>query len=348
MTLDPQVQALLAATAKAGLPRLYTLSPEAARTQMSATLELIPRGPEMAAVYELSVPVRDAEIGARHYEPHEMTGGTIVWFHGGGWVLSNLDSHDPMCRALAHASRCRVVSIDYRLAPEHPFPTPLEDCWDSLTWIHDRYAKEPIVVGGDSAGANMAAVCAIRARDLGGPPIALQVLVYPVTDHDFETESYRVHGGEDTLMGRREMIWFFDHYAPAGTDRDDPEISPLRRRDLTRLPEAIVVTAGHDPLSDEGRAYATRLGEAGIEVAHHHHGDMIHGFFSFPGVLDAGSKAIVLVGKEINNGLGSGPARRGATEAGPPGPASIEQTGRTGAAKAPTLRLRRSSGRVPR
>ncbi len=298
--LDPQVQALLAASAAAGMPRLHTLTPEAARDQTSALLSMLPPGPEMASVEDHRIQVQDAEILARVYEPAEMAGGTIVWYHGGGWVLSDLDSHDPMCRALAAASGCRVASIDYRLAPEHPFPTPLEDAWAALAWAAERYGDTPLVVGGDSAGGNLAAVCSVRARDRSGPALAAQVLVYPVTDHDFSTGSYVEHGGEDTLMGKADMEWFFDHYAPAGScDRDDPEVSPLRGEDLKGLPPAIVLTAGHDPLSDEGRGYAARLREAGVQVRHHHHADMIHGFFSLPGMVEAAGAAIERTGDEI-------------------------------------------------
>jgi acetyl esterase len=300
MTLHPQCQGFIVAAAD--VPRLSSLSAQDGRAQAAAGNAAIPPGPELASVRDLQVPVRDGEIGARLYEP-EGCSRTIVWFHGGGWVLADLDSHDAMCRILADASGCRVVSIDYRLAPEHPFPTPLDDCWDALRWAAVEYGPTPVAVGGDSSGGNIAAVCAVRARDAGEPQIALQVLIYPVTDADFETESYIVHGGEDTLMGRKEMIWFFDLYAPAGVDRSNPEISPLRYPSLSGLPPAIVVTDEYDPLRDEGLAYAARLREDGVDVTDHHYPDMMHGFFSYPGFLDTGTEAIRLVGSELGEAL---------------------------------------------
>lgn len=302
MAMHPQVTQFLQSAAEAGQPRLYVLSAQEGRAQSAAGNALIPPGPEIAEVRDLKVTVRDGEIGARLYAPADAP-ATIVWFHGGGWVVADLESHDAMCRILADASGCRVVSIDYRLAPEHAFPTPLDDCWDALRWAAREFGSGPVVVGGDSAGGNMAAVCAVRARDAGGPSLAMQILVYPVTDADFETESYVLHGGDDTLMGRREMIWFFDHYTGAGADRSDPEISPLRYRDLSGLPPAIVVTDEYDPLRDEGLAYARRLREAGVEVVDHHYEDMMHGFFSYPGIFDTGTEAIRLVASDVRSAL---------------------------------------------
>jgi acetyl esterase len=220
--------------------------------------------------------------------------------HGGGWVICDLDTHDAMCRMLCLASSFRVIGIDYRRAPEHPFPGPLEDAWDALEWVAEHHDDGPLVLGGDSAGGNLAAVCTHRARDRSAPAIALQVLVYPVTDHDFTTASYRAHGsGRDTFLTSEEMVWFWDQYAPRGTSRDDPEMSPLRATSLSGLPPAIVVTAEYDPLRDEGVAYATRLHEAGNDVTHHHYDDMVHAFFSFVNAIPRGNEAVAQVGREI-------------------------------------------------
>jgi acetyl esterase len=290
---------------EAGQPRLYTLSAPEGRAQAAAANVMIPPGPAVSSVTELRIPVRDGEIGGRLYEPDDAP-ATIVWLHGGGWVLADLDSHDAMCRNIVAASGCRIVSVDYRLAPEYPFPAPLDDCWDALRWAAGEYGATPVVIGGDSAGGNMAAVCAVRARDAGGPELALQVLVYPVTDSDFETESYVAHGGEDTLLGRQEMIWFFEQYVPAGTDSAHPEISPLRTTDLSGLPPAIVVTDEFDPLRDEGIAYAARLRDAGVPVTEHHYDDMMHGFFSFPGLFATGTESNTLVGSEIRTAVAAG------------------------------------------
>lgn len=298
MSLHPQAVEFIKFSEDAGLPRLYTLSPEDARAQVDAATEFIGPGPEVAKVSDITVPVRDGNIPARLYQP-ERSHATIVWLHGGGWVLCGLDSHDAMCRMLANAAECTVISVAYRLAPEYPFPIPLDDSWDALTWVAEQYPSSPLVVAGDSAGGNLAAVCALRARDRGGPELALQVLVYPVTDHDMTTGSYIEHGGEETLLGKQDMVWFWDLYVPNEADRDNPEASPLRASDLSNLPPAIVLTDGHDPLRDEGLAYAARLREAGVQVTAHHYEDMLHAFFSFVNIFDRGNEAVQQVGTDV-------------------------------------------------
>lgn len=223
-----------------------------------------------------------------------------MWLHGGGWVICDLDTHDAMCRLLAAGSGGRVIALDYRRAPEHPFTAPLDDCWSAVAWAGARYADEPLILGGDSAGGNLAAVCARRARDRGGPALLLQVLVYPVTDHDPTTASYLEHGsGPETFLTRDEMAWFWDQYVPDPAARDDPEASPLRAADLTGLPPAVVLTAEYDPVRDDGLAYVKRLREAGVPVSHHHYDDMIHAFFSFVNVLERGNEAVAQVAAEI-------------------------------------------------
>lgn len=302
MTIAPQFRAFLDAEAALGLSRLSQLSPAAARAQAVRHTELIGPGPDVAALDELLIPVADATIRARRYVPISTNPygewGTLVWFHGGGWVLGGLKSHDAVCRTLAAQSGVRVIAVDYRLAPEYPFPVPLEDCWSALRWIAAR-APQPVIVGGDGAGGNLAAVCALRARDAGAPRLAAQVLVYPVTDHDFATASYTVHGGQGTLLGRAEMEWFWDHYLPEGPARDDWQASPLRAAELTRVAPAIMVLAGHDPLLDEGRAYAARLRAAGVSVSEHQYGGAIHPFFQFVGVFDQSDEAVFKVALEV-------------------------------------------------
>jgi len=298
MPLHPQVVEFLKISAEAGQPRLYTLTPEQARAQVDAANEFIGPGPEVADVSDITIPVRDGRIAARRYAP-ERSLGTIVWLHGGGWVVAGLDSHDAMCRILANAADCTVVSVDYRLAPEHTFPGPLDDCWDALKWVAEQDPDTPLVVGGDSAGGNLAAVCALRARDHGTPRLALQVLVYPVTDHDMTTASYVEHGGEETLLGKKEMEWFWDHYVPDVAERDNPEACPLRAPDHSNLAPAIVITDGYDPLRDEGLAYAERLRGAGVPVTAYHYEDMLHAFFSFVNIFETGNEAVEKVGRDI-------------------------------------------------
>jgi acetyl esterase len=298
MPLHQQVKAFLALVEQSGEPRLYELSPTGARAQADQMNELIGAGPEVAAVEDFAIPGAAGDIRCRRYEP-ESAQATIVWVHGGGWVICDLDSHDAMCRILANAAECTVIAVDYRRAPEHRFPAALDDAWAALQWAGEQWPSRPLEVGGDSAGGNLAAVCALRARDRGGPPLALQALVYPVTDHDMTTSSYVEHGGEETLLGKKEMVWFWDHYLPDVAARDDPEASPLRAPDLAGLPPAIVVSAEYDPLRDEGRAYVERLRAAGVEVTHHHYDDMIHAFFSFVNVFARGDEAVAQVGRDI-------------------------------------------------
>jgi len=191
------------------------------------------------------------------------------------------------------------VSVAYRLAPEHPFPIPLEDAWAALLWVSANHPSTPLIVGGDSAGGNLAAVCALRARDRSGPALGLQVLVYPVTDHDMTTASYIERGNEDALMGKRSMQWFWDHYLPDPASRANPEASPLRAPDLSGLPPAVIVTADYDPLRDEGLAYAQRLRDAGVDVTAHHYKDMAHPFFSFVNVFQRSNEAVERVAERI-------------------------------------------------
>jgi acetyl esterase len=199
-----------------------------------------------------------------------------------------------------------VIAIHYRRAPEHPFPVPLEDSWDALKWVADNYGERPLILGGDSAGGNIAAVLALRARDRQGPELAQQVLVYPVTDHDFTTSSYTEYGvGNETFLTTAEMRWFWHHYLPDETARDNPEASPLRTPDLAGLPPTIVVTAGYDPLRDEGLKYVERLTAAGVPVTHHHYDDMIHAFFSLVNVLERGNEAVAQVGADIRAAVAS-------------------------------------------
>jgi acetyl esterase len=299
MPLHPQARALLQQAADSGLPPLNELEPPAAREQAAAMNELVGDGPELPLVEELSIPASSGSVGGRRYAPVEPA-GTIVWIHGGGWVIGDLESHDAMCRLLVVESGCEVIAVHYRRAPEHPFPAPLEDCWEALQWASARGGDRPLVVGGDSAGGNMAAVCALRARDRGGPPLTLQVLVYPVTDSDLSTASYGQYGtGSDTYLTSDEMRWFWDQYIADEDQRADPEASPLRAPDHSGVAPAIVVTAEYDPLRDDGIAYAQVLRDAGVPVSHHHYDDMIHSFFALVNLLERGNQAVRQVGREI-------------------------------------------------
>jgi acetyl esterase len=295
--LHPQCEQFLEMVEQAGEPPLYELSPEAARAGAEAQVELIGPGPEVAAVDDIAVPVRDGEIPARRYEP-ESSSATLVWFPGGGWVFEGLDNHDAMCRSLANVAGSTVICVGHRLAPEHRFPAPLDDCWDALNWAAQQHPSVPLMVGGDSSGGNLAAVCALRARDRGRPALALQVLVYPVTDHDMTTASYVEHGARG-LIGRQEMEWFWNHYVVDVAQRENSEVSPLRAPDVSKLPPAIVAVAEYDPLRDDGLAYADRLRAAGTDVTLRRYDDVFHGFFSMVDVFERGNEAVEAVGGDI-------------------------------------------------
>jgi acetyl esterase len=207
----------------------------------------------VASVRDIVIPGQAGGIPARVYSPAPDAPGVVVYYHGGGWVLGSADQWDASVRALTVASGCDVVSVDYRLAPEHVFPAATDDAYDALVWAAGSLANgRPLVVAGDSAGGNLAAVSALRARDTGGPSLAFQVLVYPVTDYDLDRKSYHQYDGTEFIVNRRDMAWFWDHYVPDPAARANPYASPLRANDLAGLPPAYVVTDEHDPLRDEG------------------------------------------------------------------------------------------------
>ncbi len=273
---------------------------------------MIPAGPDLESVRDIVIPSQAGGMPARVYSPSPSAPGLVLYFHGGGWVVGSLDGWDASVRGLAVASGCDVVSVDYRLAPEHVFPAAADDAYDALAWAASasglggspgQAGGRPIVVAGDSAGGNLAAVSALRARDSGGPPIALQVLVYPVVDFDLDRRSYREYDGDELIVNRRDMIWFWDHYAPDPGARVNPYASPLRASSLSGLPPVYLVTAEHDPLRDEGFAYADRLRAARVPVEHRHYGSQIHGFFTFTGLLDDADKAVAEAGAAIRSAV---------------------------------------------
>jgi acetyl esterase len=227
----------------------------------------------------------------------------LVFFHGGGWVIGDLDTHDGICRMIANRANCGVVSVDYRLAPEHKYPAAAEDAYAALLDVHARaeefgFDGTRIAVGGDSAGGNLSAVVAQMARDRGGPAVAYQALVYPVCDFSFKTGSYR-DNAEGYMLTRDSMRWFWGHYLANDADGIQPYASPLRAESLAGLPPALVITAEFDPLRDEGDAYAARLKEAGVAVKHSPYPGMIHGFFQLAEIIPAGKAAIEEVSAEL-------------------------------------------------
>jgi acetyl esterase len=219
----------------------------------------------------------------------------LAYFHGGGWVTGDLDTHDSACRGLAVRAQCLVVAVDFRSAPEHRFPAALEDCGAVVQWLGRRAGElggDParLALCGDSAGGNLAAAVALRARDRGAPAIAAQLLIYPVLDFDLETPSYLANAGGYGLT-RDSMRWYWQQYLGEGADGFSPEASPLRAGDLSGLAPALVVTCEYDPLHDEGEAYAHRLAAAGVRVEHIDETGMIHGYFRMAGVIGRARKS---------------------------------------------------------
>jgi len=292
MPLDPQMQGLLQAIRQAGLPEIGSVS--------AAVLRSLLRGPAPAAaavgsVIDASIAGPAGDIPVRVYRPMEVTAGLIVYCHGGGWTVGDLDSHDGMVRLMANLTGCTIVSVDYRLAPEHPFPAAIEDAWAAAGWAdRERHAltgraQAPLILMGDSAGANLAAVVSILARDAGGPDIALQVLLYPSTEGDLESD--RMRRFEPPFMSREEISWFYDQYIPVHR-RGDFRFAPGKTADLSRLPPAVIVTAEYDLLAEEGLLYGRKLLAAGTDVTPLHYGGVIHGFMSMDLSLGASRRAI--------------------------------------------------------
>jgi len=311
--IDPRAGEIIAAMEAEFPPLDLTVSgTEMRRRIKEAGAKVLPSEAEpVARVENRVVPGPHGDIPVRVYAPAPEDGAPlVVLFHGGGWVVCDLDSHDGICRALCNASGCVIVSVDYRLAPEYRFPIPVEDCYAATAWLSANASvigadATKMAVVGDSAGGNLAAVVALMARDRGGPELALQVLVYPVTDHSAETTSHR-STGEGYFLKSAEVMWYWDQYLADPDDGAHPYASPLRAESLAGLPPALIVTAEYDPLRDEGEAYGRRLQEAGVRATVHRYEGMFHSFLSFGGVLDAADEATREIAASLRAALSAG------------------------------------------
>jgi acetyl esterase len=320
MALDQATAALLEQMAASGLKPLHEQTPNEARDRMAAMRGEQAPGPDMASVRDTRIRASGGFVPVRVLTPVARPRGVIVYYHGGGWVIGGLSDFDKLGRLFAQRTGCTVILVDYRLAPEYRFPTAVDDSWAALRWADAHRAElaspglantdVPLIVAGDSAGGNLSAIMTQRARAAGGPAIALQVLVYPVTDCDLESTSYRDPANQ-LMLSRESMVWFWNHYAPDPEARLHPDAAPLRNADLLRLPSAVVVTAEHDVLRDEGELYATRLMKAGVPVRHRRFAGQMHGFFTMVDQLPGADEALNYVTAAIEEHLASEPASAG-------------------------------------
>lgn len=293
--LDPQAHAYLEKLVELDMPSYRELGVSEARRLLDEGSAALFGEP--GAVHEVEDGDADG-VPVRVYR-HETETPALVYFHGGGWVIGSLESHDRLCRTIAAESGCAVVSVDYRLAPEHPYPAAVEDAWTATAWAAGRFPR--IAVGGDSAGGHLAALTALEARDRG-VDLALQILAYPVIDFACDTGSYREHANVRNLTADA-MRWFWEQFLPDAAEGATPEASPLRAASLSGVAPALVFVAEYDPLCDEGEAYAEALAAAGVPVEYRRYDGMIHGFMRMPAAIDRGRDAIDDVAAALRRAL---------------------------------------------
>jgi acetyl esterase len=312
MALDPLIRSLTEQLPKLADLQVWKLSPERARVEFKKLCTLAEQNmAPIGRMEDVEAAGANGVIPLRVYTPVAAGGSAlpgIVYYHGGGFVLGDLDCFDSICRALADSSGCRVVSVDYPLAPEHPFPAAVENSFAALKWIEANASQlgiDPnrIAVAGDSAGGNLAAVTSQLAKSASGPQIAFQLLFYPITT--MRPDSPSSFAFSPSLIRAPAINWFYSHYVPQETEEHsrDPRLSPLLSEDLSGLPPAYIVTAGLDPLHDEGVAYADKLKGAGVKVRHVDYPTMIHGFFSMPSLIPLASEALSAAGGAVREAL---------------------------------------------
>jgi acetyl esterase len=297
MPLDPVARTIIDAMEQV-FPQVETLDAAEARARMKALPPAVPEPEPVAIVYDRDIPGPAGDIPVRVYRPEPIGGPAlpvVVFFHGGGWSICDLETHDGTCRALANGVGAVIVSVDYRLAPESKFPAAVDDAYAATQWVFDHADElgvdaDRMAVAGDSAGGNLAAAVPLMARDRGGPPIRFQLLVYPVTDFSFDTDSYR-DNAEGYFLRRTSMEWYWRQYLSSEEDGSNPYASPLRVADASGLPPGMVLTAEFDPLRDEGEAYGQKLAGAGVPFTVRRYDGMFHGFFSMTAFLDGAKHA---------------------------------------------------------
>ncbi|GAA4558781.1 alpha/beta hydrolase [Pseudonocardia xishanensis] len=306
---DPQMQAVIGVFRQHLGEPMRELGAAEVRTRRAALRSSVPPAVELAEVRDIAVSGRSGEVPVRLYRPQDgPSAGVVVYLHGGGWVLGSLDESDTFCRVFAGITGCDVVSVEYRLAPEHTYPAAVEDADDAVRWIARELAGDaPLVLMGDSAGGTLAAAVAQHARADGSPQVALQVLVYPVLDHRMATPSYTERGGK-LLISADDMDWFWSVYVPDVERRAEPDASPGLVEDLAGLAPALFVVAEFDPMRDEALDYARRLESAGVPTTVLHYDTVAHGFFPMAGTLAVADNAIRTVGLAVADACRAGGA----------------------------------------
>ena len=299
--LDPQFVELLRAADEAGIPAIHSMSYKDAREfYVTTSKRLGGEAPNKLQVSNQVIETGEYPVPIRVYRPEAATDAIfpgLVYLHGGGWCTGDLESHDHVCRWLASHAACSVIAVDYRLGPEHKFPAAVDDAYSAAEWIcsHANELKldpKKIAIGGDSAGGNLSAVVALLAREQGGPDLCCQLLIYPATDMLMRYPSH-VICGDDYRLTRTSIAWFVNGYLRDGEDMYDFRASPLMAENHQDLPPALVMTAGFDPLKDEGEAYARKLEAAGNIVKYHCYDGMLHGFIAMPGAIDVARTALI-------------------------------------------------------
>lgn len=306
MPLHPQVQAIHDRLVREHVPNLYTLPIQEARdADVRGAVSTAGATEPVAEVRELTIPGPAGEIAARLYRP-DGAGPlpALVYFFGGGWSLGTLDTSDAVCRMLANTAHCAAIAVSYRLAPEHKFPAAVEDCYAGTAWVAEHAAElgvdaSRLAVGGDSSGGNLAAAVALLARERGGPALAHQLLVYPNTDYQADTDSMR-EVIDQHFFNPTAIAWYWGMYLGSAADGASPLASPLRADDLSGLPPATVITAEYDPLRDEGEHYARRLEQAGVPAEILRYDGMMHGFFTMVGILDTARVAVATAASRLD------------------------------------------------
>lgn len=310
MALDPQAQAILDRAKAAGASPVYFLPVQQARARMEDLFKNPDPPEELYSVEDVVIPAPVRGIGIRVYRPVEDQNlGCLVFIHGGGWSVNSLNTHDSLCRQLSKLANCIVLSVDHRMSPEFKYPAPLEDTYNALQWALNNGSRlgwdaKRIAVGGDSSGGTLATAAAMLNRDRGGPQLAYQLMFYPVTDYYLPGTPSYTENATGYSLNRDFMIWFWQNYLPVNADFNDPYLCPLKAKDLSGMPPALILTAEYDPLRDEGREYAKRLMESGVPVELWHLEDQMHGFIMQTRVIDRARETLEKVGSKLRTVLG--------------------------------------------